>query len=159
MAYFQDRLDDLLPALRAAGLGELAPFIEAQYGGLPKLFTDMENRVAALADRCHGEAARASATNTEWMMFYHPFFQGIFRVDGTELAPARAAAALALASAALSAGGAPAAPPQYPPPPPPLYHPHSHSLPWARSTSPQWLPRLRRSGPRRPDWPPAPRRR
>jgi len=66
----------------------------------------MEKRVAALADRCHCEPAKAAAINTEWMMFYHPFFQGIFRVDGTELAPARAAAALALASAALSAGGA-----------------------------------------------------
>jgi hypothetical protein len=60
MAYFQDRLDDLLPALRAAGLGELAPFIEAQYGSLAKLFTDTDNRVAHLADRCQGEAAKAA---------------------------------------------------------------------------------------------------
>jgi hypothetical protein len=140
MAYFQDRLDDLLPALRAAGLGELAPFIEAQYGGLPKLFTDMENRVAALADRCHGEAARASATNTEWMMFYHPFFQGIFRVDGTELAPARAAAALALATAALSAGGAPAAPPHYSPPPPPSYYAPQAALAHPTPGAPYFAP-------------------
>jgi hypothetical protein len=122
LAYFEERLGDLLPALQDANLGELAPFIEAQSGSLAKLFADMEKRVAALADRCHDEPARAAAINTEWMMFYHPFFQGVFRVDGTELAPSRAAAALALASAAISAGGAPAAPPQHFFPPPPPYY-------------------------------------
>jgi hypothetical protein len=120
LAYFEERLDDLLPALQEANLGELTPFIEAQSTNLARLFADMEKRVAAIADRCHGEPARATAINTEWMMFYHPFLQGVFRVDGTELAPARAAAALALASAAISAGGATL--PQYPPAPPPPHH-------------------------------------
>jgi hypothetical protein len=144
MAYFAQRLADLLPALQDAGLGELAPFIEAQSGSLVQLFTTTENRVAHLASRCQSEEAKAAATNTEWMMFYHPFFQGIFRVDGTELAPARAAAALALASAALSAGGAPAAPlfaqlapgahyypPPAPPPPPPGLPPQQWQHPAA----------------------------
>jgi len=105
MTHFAERQDQLRRGLWDANLSELIPFIEAQTASLPKLFSTMDNRVREFRKRSTGEMAKASVANTEWMLFYHPFFQEIFRVDGAELAPDRAAAALKLAAAALAHGG------------------------------------------------------
>jgi hypothetical protein len=124
MAHFAEREEMLRHRLRDANLGELIPFVEAQSAILPKLFSTMDNRVREFRKRSKGEMAKASVSNTEWMLFYHPFFQELFRVDGAELAPDRAAAALQLTAAALAhGGGAPAAPPPAPPAPPPPFAP------------------------------------
>ena len=149
LLHFKERQDVLTPRLRSVGLGELIPFIDAQRACLPDLFTDMEGRVSDYRKLSKDENARASVANTEWMLFFHPFFQKIFRVDGAELAPERAAAALKLAAAALrNAGGAsavsavPPAPPTLNAPPPPyvpLQAPYAYPA-YGAYPPPAWAP-------------------
>jgi hypothetical protein len=147
LTHFAERQDQLRRRLWDANLSELIPFIEAQTASLSKLFSTMDIRVREFRKRSTGEMAKASVANTEWMLFYHPFFQEIFRVDGAELAPDRAAAALKLAAAALAHGGgapaAPAAPLPPPPAPPPPYVPPqaSYSYPvYGAYQPPAWVP-------------------
>ena len=124
-AHFAERQEDLCVALPEMNLGELVPIIREQSADLDELFQRQETRVGNM--RRGSEEDRATTANTEWMNFFHPFFQAVYSVDGAATTPAQAAAARAMAAAALPPGSVCLPPPPPAPaatyPPPPQYYP------------------------------------
>ncbi len=153
--YFLDRTEALRTRFAALGLEALVPCIEQQYVDLGGLLQDQQTRVQSAL--FGSEDDRATTSNTEWMEFLSPFFNGVLGAGAATTAPARASAAIALAAAAVLAAA-----PSPPPPPPPAAYPAPLYARPPRPTKhrrPTHRRRRRRRDPRRNPLPPGRRRR
>jgi hypothetical protein len=113
--HFLDRTDALRAVLTDRDLAAFIPCIEQQFVDLCELLHHQQARVhAAMAG---SEEDRATTSNTEWMEFLKPFFNGVLGASVTRTTAERAAAALAAASAvAVGAAPPPTAAPATPAP-------------------------------------------
>ena len=129
--HFLDRTETLRAVFSDRDLTAFIPCIEQQFVDLCDLLHHQTARVQAALDG--SEADRATTSNTEWMEFLKPFFNGVLGASITRTTAERAAAALAAATAV--AGGATAPPlaasatfaPA--PPAPTPYAPAAHAAP------------------------------
>jgi hypothetical protein len=104
--YFLDRTETLRAVFSDRDLTVFIPCIEQQFVDLCDLLHHQTARVQAALDG--SETDRATTSNTEWMEFLKPFFNGVLGASITRTTAERAAAALAAATAV--AGGATAPP-------------------------------------------------